>query len=312
MPWCRNWWIISPKSSKVADTSGQALGENGFVRAIGLTLLAYLLFASVDTSTKWLVGSGLAALQLAFMRYLVHFAITVVDVRRAAADALPLTLRLKTLVAVRALSLVSSTVANFIALGHLDLAVTSALLFLSPVVVCLLAIPILGERIGTLHWLAIALGFAGVVLIVDPFGEAINWYAVLMLYPACGMALYAVLTRLLAGQVSAARMQFQTGLLGTVALAPLGLWTWRMPETALDTALLIAIGAIAWAGHEALTRAHALARASDLAPMGYSFVIYLTLAGWLVFGEVPERQVIWGGLAIILSGHMIWRLRKRA
>lgn len=273
-------------------------------------LLANLLFSFVDTATKWLLGSGLAVLQLAFMRYASHFAITAIDLRRTPVPRLS-TWRLRGLVWLRAFCLISATCVNFLALGMLPLAVTSAILFLAPVLVCLFAGVILGERVGPWHWGAIFLGFLGVLIVVDPFGEGVNLYAFLMLYPATGMAFYSILTRLLADQVRPSIMQFATGALGTAVLLPFGLLAWVPPETALQWVLLIGIGVFAWAGHEAMTRAHAHADASVLMPFGYSFVIYLSLAGWLVFDEVPGPATLIGSCVICVAGLMIWRLNRQ-
>ena len=267
-------------------------------------LLANLLFSFVDTSTKWLIGAGLVVVQLAFMRYAVHFGLTLLA--RSWRNA-PLPGRTRALVVLRAFLLVSATLANFLALGNLPLAVTSAILFVSPVLVCLFARPILGEVIRARHWLGIAIGFAGVLVILWPFGQPVNWYAVLMLYPASAMAMYQVLTRRLSGEVPTATLQFYTGALGTAALLPFALLTWVSPEGALGWVLLVAIGGFAWAGHEALTRAHAYAPASRLAPFGYSFVVYLSLAGWVFFAEAPELHVFLGSGLIFLAGYTLWR-----
>ncbi|MCH2077261.1 MAG: DMT family transporter [Rhodobacteraceae bacterium] len=275
--------------------------------AIALILLANLLFAFVDTSTKWLSGAGLAVLQLAFMRYAVHLAITGVDIGRVPCASLPW--RTHALVGFRAFCLISATVVNFHALGQLPLSVTAAILYLAPVITCLLGWLILGERIGIGHLGAIIFGFAGVLIIVRPFDDDVNLYALLMLYPATAMSLYAVLTRMLTGQVRPGLMQFYTGVLGTAVLAPAGYIFWENPETTLGWILLFAIGAFAWAGHEALTRAHAYAGASTLMPFGYSFVIYLSLAGWIVFGNVPDLATIIGAFVICAAGLIIWRLR---
>lgn len=271
-------------------------------------LLANLLFSFVDSSTKWLIGSGLVVVQLAFMRYAVHFALTLVE-RGWRLRPAPMTGRLRLLVLLRAFCLVSATVVNFTAIGQLPLSVTSAILFFAPVFVCLFAQPILGEVITRRHWVGVALGFVGVLLIVWPFGAAINWYAVLMIYPAAAMAMYQVLTRLLSDQVTPGVLQFYTGALGTLALFPFAIVVWEAPDSGLGWVLLCAIGAFAWAGHEALTRAHAFAPASTLAPFGYSFVIYLTIAGWLLFSEVPEIRVVLGAVLIFAAGFMFWRRR---
>lgn len=270
-------------------------------------LLANLLFSFVDTSTKWLIGAGLVAVQLAFMRYATHFALTVIEQGWRIKSRAPLSWRLRWLVLFRAFCLVSATVVNFTAIGHLPLSVTSAILFLSPVFVCLFARPMLGEVITPKHWMGLAIGFLGVLIILWPFGKPVNWYAVLMIYPAVGMALYQVLTRKLSGIVAPNALQLYTGAFGTIALLPAAVFVWVSPVTAVGWALLLMIGALAWAGHEALTRAHAYAGASTLAPIGYSFVIFLSLAGWLVFDEVPTFNVIIGALVIFGAAMFAWR-----
>ena len=276
-------------------------------RAILLVLGANLLFSVVDTSTKWLLGAGLVVFQLAFMRYAVHFAITCAErlIRGKPKARLPRSTRW--LVVLRSFCLVSATLVNFVALGQLPLSVTAALLYTSPLFVCAFANLILGEIIRPAHIVSIMLGLSGALIILWPVGEPINWYAVLMLYPAMGMAMYQVLSRKLSGVVTPGVLQFYTGALGTAVLLPFALVFWQTPDTGLSWSLLVAIGAFAWAGHEALTRAHAHAPASALAPFGYSFVLYLTLAGIIVFSDRPEISTLIGSALIIFGGLFIWR-----
>ncbi|MCF2903822.1 DMT family transporter [Octadecabacter sp. CECT 8868] len=276
-------------------------------RGIVLMLLANLMFSFVDTSTKWLIGSGLMVIQLAFMRYATHFFLTVVEQGMKFRTRTALSWRMRGLVTFRAFCLVSATCVNFTAIAHLPLTVSSAILFLSPVFVCLFARPMLGEQITLRHWFGLTIGFFGVLIIVWPFGEAINWYAVLMIYPAAAMALYQVLTRKLSGVVAPDVLQFYTGALGTAALLPAALYVWVSPTTAIAWVLLFGIGAFAWAGHEAFTRAHAYGKASTLAPIGYSFVIYVSIAGWIVFGDVPTFNVVLGAIIIFGAGMFTWR-----
>lgn len=291
----------------MADTAtrGAPILHQG--RAILLVLLANLLFSVVDTSTKWLIGAGLVVFQLAFMRYAVHFAVTLAERLIRGRPPAPLPAQTIGLVLLRSFCLVSATLANFVALGQLSLSVTSALLYLSPIFICVFARLVLGEEIKRAHVISIALGMLGALVILWPFGEPVNWYAVLMLYPAAGLALYQVLSRKLAGSVTPGTLQLYTGALGTLALAPFAAFAWVAPGSPLAWTLLLAIGAIAWAGHEALTRAHAHAPASTLAPFGYSFVIYLTIAGVVVFADVPSPSVLVGAALIILAGLFNWR-----
>lgn len=289
----------------MADQNTAPVGLIG--RGIGLMLLANLMFSFVDTSTKWLIGSGLMVIQLAFMRYATHFLLTVVEQGMKFKTRSALSWRMRGLVTFRAFCLVSATTVNFTAIAHLPLTVSSAILFLSPVFVCLFARPMLGERITPRHWIGLGIGFLGVLIIVWPFGETLNWYAILMIYPAAAMALYQVLTRKLSGLVAPDILQFYTGALGTAALLPAAMYVWVSPTTALAWVLLFAIGASAWAGHEAFTRAHAYGKASTLAPIGYSFVIYVSIGGWIVFGEVPAVNVVIGALIIFAAGFFAWR-----
>lgn len=294
----------------MVETPGPPAVKNYVGWAIGLMLLTNLLFSFVDTSTKWLLGSGMVAIQLAFARYFTHFAITLVDIRRSPSRAERLPPRLLMWVVLRSLCLVSATVVNFFALGHLSLAVSSSLLFVAPILVCLFSGVLLNEKVSKGQWAAILLGFTGVLFIVQPFGEAVNWYAVLMLYPATGMAFYSILTRKLSNKVTPATMQFYSGALGSVLLFPAAFFVWENPSNGLNWTLFVLIGAFAWAGHEAMTRAHKYAGASVLMPFSYSFVIYLTIASWLVFDEIPDKLTVLGSFTIALSGLAIWRLRR--
>ncbi|MEX0338943.1 MAG: DMT family transporter [Arenibacterium sp.] len=285
--------------------------QEALTGGILLVLLANLLFSMVDSSTKWLIGAGLVAAQLAFMRYAVHFAITLTERAVRGRPNTLLARQTRSLVLFRAFCLVSATLANFIALSHLSLAVASSLLYLSPLFVCLFAKLLLDESMRASHILAICLGGFGAVLIVWPFTSDINWYAVLMLYPAAALALYQVLTRKLVSSVRPGLLQFYTGAVGTIMLAPLAVPVWVAPESLLNWSLLIGIGAFAWAGHEVLTRAHAFAPASALAPFGYSFVIYLTAFGFIIFGEIPQSNELFGMGIIITAGLLSWRLSAK-
>ena len=280
--------------------------------AIALVLAANLLFSVVDTGAKWLLSTGLVVFQLAFMRYAVHFAITIAERGGRGKPKAQLPRKVRSLVVLRSFCLVSATLANFLALGHLSLAVTSALLYTSPLFVCLFGPLILGEEIRSAHVISIFLGLGGALIILWPFGEPLNWYAVLMLYPAMGMAMYQVLSRQLAGEVTPGVLQFYTGAMGTLVLAPFALMFWQMPTSTTEWVLLLGIGAFAWAGHEALTRAHGFAPASVLAPFGYSFVVYLTISGILVFSDTPKPTVLFGACLIVAGGLYIWMSDRRA
>jgi drug/metabolite transporter (DMT)-like permease len=192
-------------------------------------------------------------------------------------------------------------------LRYLSLTVVSAIMFSAPIVVCLLSWPMLGEKVGPWRWFAIGLGFLGVMVVIRPFGENYHWAALLTCYNAIALALYSILTRRLAGIVATETMQFYMGLLGTVSLLPMAIWTWVTPQTLFEWGLLCCLGVWAWGGHELLTRAHGLAPANTLMPYTYSFLIFLTIESYLVFADIPDRWTLTGAAIIMLSGLIIWK-----
>ncbi len=272
-----------------------------------MMLLANALFSLTDTSSKWLLGGGFAALQLAFLRYAVQFSITSVDVLRRGPHRLKLSKRVWGILILRASLLVGSTIVNFVALKYLSLTVTSAIMFSSPIFVCLLSGPLLGERVGRARWAFVGLGFAGVLVVIRPFGQDMEWAAVMMLLPAMGLAFYSILTRKLANDVDASTMQFALGLLGTLTLAPMAALVWQPPAQTLDWVLMLMIGTCAWAGHEVLIRAHKRAEANFLMPFSYSYLLFMAVASLVVFGEAPDRATLIGAGMITVSGLLIWR-----
>lgn len=273
---------------------------------MALVLVAFMWFAATDTSVKWLSLAGLPALQLAFMRYAVAFGLSLgMGVRHGLffewGDR-----RTMGLVILRGALLVIATVFNFIALEYLPLTVTSSIMNSAPIILTVLAIPLLGEKVGVFRWAAVLAGFAGVLIVIRPFGESFHWAAILSVINAVAMALFAILTRALSGRISTQTMQVYMGAIGTAVLFVPALLTWTWPGSSLEWALLLAIGGFAWTGHEIYGRAHAYAEASVLIPFNYSFILYLAFAGFVVFGTVPDAATILGAAIIIGSGLVIW------
>ncbi|WP_226780246.1 DMT family transporter [Oceaniglobus trochenteri] len=280
---------------------------------IAMMLLAYLSMAFIDTSVKWLTLAGLAALQLSFMRYLGALAISLLDIGRGGFSRDRFATDHLGLVSLRALLLAAATVINFVALRYLPMTVTSAIMFSAPLLVCALSMPMLGERVGRWRWGAILLGFCGVLVVIRPLGAEFHPAMLLPLLNALCLAFYSILTRRLSGRVATQTMQFYAGLIGTALLLPGAILTWVTPATPLDWLLLVALGLWGWFGHELLTRAHGLAPSSTLMPYSYSFMIYLTISGYLVFGSVPDGFTLVGAGIIVISGLVIWaRERRRA
>ena len=273
---------------------------------MALVLVAFVWFAGTDTTVKWLSLAGFAALQLAFMRYAVAFGLSLAMGLRHGLLFEWTDRGTMGLVILRGTLLIASTVLNFIALEHLPLTVTSSIMNSALIILTVLAIPLLGEKVGIFRWAAVLAGFLGVLIVIRPFGESFHWAAILSLLNAIAMALFAILTRALSGRISTQTMQVYMGAVGTAVLLVPALLTWTWPGNGLEWALLLAIGGFAWVGHEIYGRAHAYAEASALIPFNYSFILYVTLAGFVVFGTVPDAATILGSAIIIGSGLVIW------
>ena len=268
---------------------------------------AWLMFSWVDTGAKWLAIAGLPAFQLAFMRYAGHF---VISIGVIAKDGLKVE-RFQTVhvwqVISRALLLVSATLSNFYALQFLPLTVVSAIMFSSPVVVCFLSVSVLREQVQPWRWGVITLGFIGVLIVVRPFGTAFHPAMLMIIYNAIALALYSIMTRRLSGVVAVETMQFYMGLVGTLLLLPFAIWTWTQPESVWGMIVLISLGVLGWAGHQLLTNAHRFGTANQLMPFTYSFLLFVAIWGYLLFGTVPDFGTILGAAVIMCAGLIIWR-----
>lgn len=285
--------------------------EDKPIAGIVLILIANLMFSGVDTGSKWLGVLGIGALQLSFMRYFGHFAISVGLLAGSNFDVRQLRCEKLGLVILRGALLTGSTVFNFAALRYLPLTLTSTILFSAPIMICVFSWPLLRERVGPVRWSAVALGFAGVAIAIRPFDDDFHTAVLMSLMAAFCFALYSILTRKLAGEVAPDTMQFYTGLVGTVSLLPFAVLEWQTPETGFQWMVLVSLGVLGWAGHQMLTNALGFAPANLLMPFGYVFILYLTVWSYLVFNQVPDQWTVMGAAIIVVSGLIIFYRERR-
>ena len=269
-----------------------------------LMLVVYLMFTTVDTSAKWLIGLGYPALQMAFMRYAGHFAISL---GIAATGRTPLRHAKLPLIILRGSLLVVATMLNFIAITYLPLTIISAIAFSTPIIVCLLSDRFLGETVGPWRWFAILLGFSGVIVVIQPFGVDFHWAALLSVINAFLLAAYSLLTRHLTKDVPTPTLQFYGGMTGTVVIAPLAYMVWVPAQGLSDMLLWGLLGFGGWAGHELLTRAHNIAPANALMPISYSYLIYMMAADVMIFALFPDAIELVGIAIIVVAGLIIWK-----
>ncbi len=292
---------VTASSSHTPDVTDSRSISFAFV----LMLTAFALFVVMDTSAKWLVVGALPALQVAFMRFAVHLIWVVVLYLPRQGHSLVQS-RTRGWQLLRGLMLASATMFNFTALQYLPLPVTISIFFTGPIIVCLLSIPVLGERVGIRRFVAVGIGFLGVLVIVQPWSERFDWHILLSLAAAFSAAMYFVLSRKIRGSDDNGTSQFYVGLVGSLVTLPFAVQAWVWPTEALQWALLVLLGTLGMLGHTFVTRAHELAEASVLAPSVYSQMIFVTISSWFVFGTAPTPATLFGATIIIVSGLYIW------
>jgi drug/metabolite transporter (DMT)-like permease len=196
------------------------------------------------------------------------------------------------------------------AMGRIPVADATATFFMSPLIAVLLAMLLLGERIGPEKWLALALGFAGMLVIVRPGSGAFDWAHVLALTTALTVALYQIFTSLVTRTSSAKTTLFFMAATATVITSCIVPFTWT--STPGNVWLHLAgTSALYAAGHGMYIMAHARAEASRLAPLIYFQLAGSILAGFIFYGQVPRIYTLLGG-ALIATGGCIAILRRRA
>ncbi len=276
---------------------------------IALVLASQLVLVVLDVSAKWLSVEGIPTSEIVFVRYGMHMALLLLLFLPVTGRNLFKTNNLK-LEILRGACLLGTTGLNFLAMRYLPLTVTSAVMFTSPLIVCALSGPLLGDSVGWRRGLAIGVGFVGILIIVRPGSEAFQPAALLSLGCALFLALFSILTRKLAGVDAAMTQQFYAGATPIILLLPFAFTDWVWPSQPISWAAFFIMGAAGLGGHFLNSVAHRFATPAMLAPFSYLSLLYLSMASWLVFNQPPDQWFALGAAIIIASGLYIW-LRER-
>jgi drug/metabolite transporter (DMT)-like permease len=277
-------------------------------RRLGIAMVSVttLCFAALDSSAKWLV-MVLPVYQVVWLRFVTHSLIGMLVLTPKYGWALYRTGQPR-LQLLRALMQAVMTGLNFWALQYLQLDVTGAIQFSVPILIAVISAKLLGERLDARRWIAILVGFAGVLLIVRPGSQGFHPAIILSLINAVLYALFNMLTRRLAATELPATTQLWSAMGAAVLLTPFGIMNWTPPQDAVSWFLVLSMGVFGGLGHLMVTQAHRYASAAVLGPFLYQQIIYMTLFGWLIFGHVPDVAVIGGASIVVASGlYLLYR-----
>lgn len=282
--------------------------------AILLVFATGILFSCLDTSAKYLVVSGMSAPFVSWARFFAHvvFVFLLFQGWRNAAifrfRSLPLQI-------LRGAFLFGSTVFNFQALKTLQLAETQSIAFFAPMLITALAGPLLGEWAGWRRWLAVLVGFVGVLVITRPGYSAFGLGHVFALCSTLSYSFYVMMTRRLGATESSQSLIFYSALAPAVLMAPIAPFTASMPPSVVHWALLIGLGFFGGFGHWLLIKAYQQASTTALAPYPYLGMVWMIISGYLVFDQLPDMWTLIGAAIIVGSGlyivHREHRLRLR-
>jgi drug/metabolite transporter (DMT)-like permease len=298
------------------------------VRGVSFLLLALFTISLQTVAVKWISGDY-PILEIVILRSLVALPFTLLFYRYEGRRGLPTTQR-RQLEYGRGLFLFLSYTTFMMGLVALPLADVSAIRNAGPLMITLLSVVVLGERVGPQRWLALFVGFLGVLLIVRPGAGAFNLGSIFVLISVLFYALTVMVTRKLQTTDSSATMSYYSTLVYLVAafaLAPLAALAGDMPDahpsiaflfrpwvmpTPVDFVIMCGLGVIWAAWMYFLARAYSLAQASVAAPFEYVTLPIDVLWGFLIWGEVPTWMTWLGAALTILSGlYVLYRERKQ-
>ncbi|RFD19596.1 DMT family transporter [Komagataeibacter melaceti] len=275
-----------------------------------LLLASATFFTAALNALQKLTGSTLPALEIIFFRNLFSLPFVLLIAARTT-----IVLRthhfgghlLRSVVGLVSMIMVVITVTR------LPLAEQQVLSYTQPLFLVLLSIPLLHEKPSLQRWIAVSIGFSGVVVVAmgkgllhGAAGTVAHWaYFVALAQGAVGALTTMQIRQLSATEASTTIALWQAILMTVMTALPLP-FIWTTPSMT-DAACLVAVGAFAGIAQVLQTEAFASAQVSAIGPFAYSGLLWAGLIGWFGFGEVPGVAMVLGGLLIIGSG--VWMLR---
>lgn len=279
-------------------------------RGILWMLATMICFISLDTMMKYLMESY-SLVQVTWARFFFATVVAVVAcgprIGRLAVSRHPKQQLL------RSVFLMSTTGLFNAGIRTVPLATATTIMFLNPVLVTVLAIPLLGEKVGLRRGIGVGLGFLGAVVVVRPWQEGMGAYGygvIFLLAAAVLNANYQILTRRVRGDDPLTSLLY-TATAGAVVTSALVPWFWQWPKP-FDWLLLMGTGLAGGLGHLFLIRSFRAAPASVVAPFSYSSLVWATIFGFVIWGDWPDLWT-WAGAALIIgSGLYIFSRERRA
>ena len=275
-----------------------------------LMIITTIVFASQDGLSKYL-ATEYNVYMVVMIRYW-FFAAFVISMSSRRTGGIKRVSKTKSpiLQIFRSLILVAEMCITILAFTLLGLAETHAIFASYPLIIAMLSGPILGEYVGWRRWLAISIGFIGILIILNPGNGIFSPYALVPLAGAILFALYGLLTRYVGQYDNSSTSFFWTGVVGSIAMTVVGLNFWD-PVSKSDWSIMLLLSASGVVGHYLLIKCYEVAEASAVQPFAYLQLIWASMIGIIIFGEQITTNVLIGACIIVGAGlFTLWRERK--
>jgi drug/metabolite transporter (DMT)-like permease len=289
--------LPSPEKKSAVPTA-PARADRPF-RGIALILASTVFLGASDVTAKYL-SATLPSIEIAWVRFLV-FALIMSPAMLPGSPLFALRSERPGLQLMRGVALLSSSLFFISGLRFLPIAEASATGFIAPLFVTALSIAFLGETVGVRRWLATGVGLIGVLIILRPGSSAFHPAAFFPIVSALAWACTLIMTRMMSGRERAITTMTYSSIAGVCIGSALVPFVWVVP-TWHDILFGILIGVASTAGQWIVVLAFRYADASVLAPFSYTQLLWVSILGFLVFGEVPDVWTVTGAVFIVASG----------
>lgn len=274
------------------------LFDRGLLLGILFMCLSGVVFPVMNGFAKAL-GAEYSTLQVSWARAFGHFVfILVAFLPRQGLSVLRT--RRPMIQFGRAVMLYVSNICFFFAVVFIPIADAAAISMTGPLVVALLAWPMLGERTNARRLVALAFGFAGVLIVIRPGTELFHWASLFVVASSVCYGVYQILTRKVAGIDSPETSAIYAPVVGAILMIAVMPFVWRTPASWLDLGMFVGLGVLGAAGHYFVARALTLAPANLVSPFQYFQLFASVVVGYVFFTALPDAAT-WLGAAIIMG-----------
>lgn len=281
--------------------------RNPILLGVMFMLVGDFMFSLNDAMGKWLVAT-LSVGQVVFIRSIGAFLILGPMIARQGVHSLLVTDR-PWLQFLRAVLTAVETSLFYASVYFLPLADVFSFYMAGPIYVAALSHVLLGERVGWRRWVAILVGFCGVIIMLEPSGE----FSLATSFAIGGSLLFAIiiiLGRLLRGTSDTTLVTWQTVtalVLGLIMIVVMDGWS---TPTQIEWGGMLLLGVVSCAAHLMIVRALKLAPAALLAPLQYTLLLWAVVFGWVFFNEVPSQRILFGAAIVVVAGLFIFHRQK--